>query len=263
MLAPRHERVFELPSARREPIAVVTGYNRLQATIGWFRWLTKDGVGSLHDVTQEHCDRYLIQRLESGMSAQRMMAEVAVLKDLARYGELFTTDRYRRGFEPWFGKSAAAVAGVSSSATGNTTPVVPEHILRPALHAALYLVDCIGPRLVDLLDRLRARQAEPTVHGWPRPAELTTAMADRVASRSPLPQTDAQVVRQRLADGWAPDDPLLQLSVSEFFRDLGRRQMPSSYLDRARPLLVGVARAVGFAPCWERGAVEVDRADSA
>lgn len=62
--------------------------------------LTKDGVGSLHDVTQEHFDRWLIHRLESETSAQRTMAEVAVLNDLARCSGLFTTDRYPCGFEP-------------------------------------------------------------------------------------------------------------------------------------------------------------------
>ncbi|OKI28570.1 hypothetical protein A6A25_30600 [Saccharothrix sp. CB00851] len=95
MLALRHERVLALPAARREPIAVITGFNRLQTTLGWFNWLAEDGVGSLHELTQDHCDRYLVHRLESGASAQAMAAEVSVVKNLARYGELFTTDRYR------------------------------------------------------------------------------------------------------------------------------------------------------------------------
>ena len=39
------------------------------------------------------------------------MAEVSAIKDLARYGELFTADRYRPGFVPWESASAKTVSG--------------------------------------------------------------------------------------------------------------------------------------------------------
>jgi hypothetical protein len=82
-------------------------------------------------VTQDHCDRYLQQRQGDGANNSAVMAEASAIKDLARYGELFTADRYRPGFMPWEGTSAKTVSGYSAHGE-NKTPPVPDHVLRPA-----------------------------------------------------------------------------------------------------------------------------------
>jgi hypothetical protein len=69
------------------------------------------GGWELEQVTQEHCDRYLQQRQGDGLNSSAVMAEVSAIKDLARYGELFTADRYRPGFVPWESASAKTVSG--------------------------------------------------------------------------------------------------------------------------------------------------------
>jgi hypothetical protein len=100
VLVPRHERVLTLPLARRDALGLATW---LATVITWFRWLTGQGVQSLEQVTQDHCDRYLHQRQADGVHNPAVMGEVSAIKDLARYGELFTADRYRPGFVPWDG----------------------------------------------------------------------------------------------------------------------------------------------------------------
>jgi hypothetical protein len=66
-----------------------------------------------------------------------MTNAVTAIKDLARYTDLFTADRYRAGFMPWTGKNATQVAE-ADWAGENKTPPVPDSVMRPALRAGLY-----------------------------------------------------------------------------------------------------------------------------
>jgi len=92
------------------------------------QWLTSQGVTSLRQVGQEHCDRYLQHRQATRPASASAMHDILAIKDVAHYGELFTADSYRPGFMPWHGKSAAVVAGFSPRGE-NKTPPVPEDLL--------------------------------------------------------------------------------------------------------------------------------------
>src|SRR5208282_5777123 len=76
----------------------------------WLNWLTDQRITSLGQVTQDHCDRYLIERRRRKDTAGTVIGALedaslrlpaAVVIELAGYGELFTTDRYADGFTPW------------------------------------------------------------------------------------------------------------------------------------------------------------------
>ena len=108
--APHHERITRLPWARREPLSLRTCAQRRFFAVAWLRWLAGNGVQYLEEVTQEHCDRWLHQRRGEDAAASSMSNAVTAIKDLARYTELFTADRYPAGFMPWAGKTATQVA---------------------------------------------------------------------------------------------------------------------------------------------------------
>jgi hypothetical protein len=167
LLCPAHELAATLPMARRTPLHPYTCQSRLYFLVPWLQWLTGQGVTSLRQVTQEHCERYL-QHLETARPASgSAMRDVLAIKDIARYGELFTADSYLPGFMPWWSRGANVVAGFSAQGENKTQPV-PQDLLHPALHAGLHLVQTIGPHLVNLLDEIRA--ARPPICCTPSPA---------------------------------------------------------------------------------------------
>ncbi|MGW3815332.1 hypothetical protein [Streptomyces sp. NPDC005046] len=61
-MAPEHEQVRVLPDAYRLPKTLITCQQRLDWLTGWMNWLTEEGVQSLSQVVQNHCDRFLQQR---------------------------------------------------------------------------------------------------------------------------------------------------------------------------------------------------------
>jgi len=260
VLAPAHERVLTVPLARRDPLALATCHSRLSAVTTWFQWLSDQGIRDLEQVTQEHCDRYLQQRQGDGLNSSAVMAEVSAIKDLARYGELLTADRYRPGFVPWEGTSAKTVSGYSSHGE-NKTPPVPDHVLRPALLAGLFLVEVLGPHVAELMDRIGARRAKPLASSRPRGDEFGELAQRHIASGQPLPQADEHVVRERLGAGWNPQDPLLKVSFGELGRDLGTGQFRARDIQAVRDHAEAAVAKVGTAPYWARDAALVDRAD--
>src|SRR6266536_2516141 len=147
LLAPRHPAVTVLPWAYRTPLHLNTCHARLQELTRWLNWLTAQGVASLQEVTDEHCEAYLAHRrhardehgrlLGDRSPATRRAAVLAIL-ELNNYRELFTTDRYPAGLRPWGGASASSVAEFTKSGE-NKTPPVPQRVLQPMLAAALYL----------------------------------------------------------------------------------------------------------------------------
>ena len=126
-MLPGHELVAVLPHAYRIPLALRSCKRRLAELTGWLNWLTASSAGSLSQVSQQHCDRYLhhrrARRDRSGAvlgsvdeSVARLAAAVVI--ELALYGELFTADAYAPGFRPWDGRSSARVAGKGSPSAG-------------------------------------------------------------------------------------------------------------------------------------------------
>ena len=99
MLAPRHEAVALLPRANRTPVHLYTASGRLDATSRFLNWLASQGVASLGEVGNHHCEAYLFHRRhvldehgtvvgERSPGTRRRAAQVIV--DLVNYGELFT-----------------------------------------------------------------------------------------------------------------------------------------------------------------------------
>src|SRR5208337_3475754 len=61
-LAPADPLVAVLPRAYRIPLTLRTCGKRLIEAASWMNWLTGQQIASLGQVTQDHCDRYLIER---------------------------------------------------------------------------------------------------------------------------------------------------------------------------------------------------------
>ena len=109
-LAPADPVVAVLPSAYRVPLTPQSCGRRLAEAARWLNWLTGQKIASLGQVSQDQCDRYLIERGRRQNAAGQVIGTLedislrtaaAVVIDFADYGELFTTDRYARGFTPW------------------------------------------------------------------------------------------------------------------------------------------------------------------
>ena len=259
--APHHERIARLPWARREPLSLRTCAQRRFFVVAWLRWLAANGVQSLEEVTQEHCDRWLHQRRGEDAAASSMSNAVTAIKDLAHYTELFTADRYQAGFMPWAGKTATQVAE-ADWAGENKTPPVPDSVMRPALRAGLYLAETIGPCAASLAEELAAHRQGRTQRRTRR-GEYTELLARYCGQGEPLPELDGHFVRGRLKAGWDPDDPLLRVGFRELAHDLGAEQFPADGIRQCREAAESAVAQVGVAPRWARHAVLVQRADDA
>lgn len=237
LVVPDHERVLALPEARREPYKPESAFNFCVQLVRWMNFVTEQGMSSLCEVMQEHCEVY--RELRSHRSRKRrqgsgpitpgtMLTILRPVVDLAAYRELFTVDAYRPGFTPWEGHTVSEVAGWETYALSSTPPVA-EEVFQPTVAAALYLVETLGPLVAEELERVREARASK---GGQNPREITakhraavTAALDRhVRERVPLLAIDARQVTRRIKRGWRPDDPLLHVDVGDFFGKATRRE---------------------------------------
>ncbi|MFE6692246.1 site-specific integrase [Streptomyces sp. NPDC057743] len=271
--APTHPAVAQLPRAYRTPRALATTCRIRDLLFPWLNWLTSQGITSLHEVTQEHCQRYLDLRgtirdkhgcpLRVASPSQKR-AVVTAIMDLAFYGDLFTSDRYHQDFRPWNFTPPAVVAGIPKRAENKTQPV-PDHILQPMLAACLYIVDTIGPRLIALLRQVEERPFRTErVHGpSPTAADLAQALEEHRSSGEPLVEMTERRVRERLAAGWNPDDLLLRVNFQALATRAGRGEYRSRLLTPdLRRLAEDTLANVGLAKPWGRDAPAVPRADT-
>jgi hypothetical protein len=275
LLAPHDERVLALAAAFRTARSPRTCYLYQRRLVTWCNWLTDHGVTTLAEVTQAHCEEFLEQHSWShpipGQPRRRLARTTAshlakVIQLLAPYGPLFLTDRYRPGFVPWTGRTASQVTGRKATLE-NSTPPVPQHVLGPLLANTVYLIETIGPHLVDERTRLRASSNEAGLTnaarlGAVRLARIEAAVAALRSAGTPLPRSSDTVVSQRLADGWDPHDPLLAVHVNLIARQAGIRRLPAHQLPQLRPALQAAAAQVGIAGWWGREAALVPRADT-
>jgi hypothetical protein len=114
--APQHDAVATLPWARRKRLSLQTCIDRRFNVFAWLRWLADQGIVRLTQVTQEHCERYLRHRQDEGVATSSLKSVTLAIKDLARYDELFSTDRYPQGFMPWAGSPRRWWPAMSSRA---------------------------------------------------------------------------------------------------------------------------------------------------
>ncbi len=266
-LAPADPVVAVLPGACRVPLTLKSCRTRLAETAGWLNWLTSQRIASLGQVTQDHCDRYLIGRRRRKNAAGAVIGTLddaslripaAVIIELAGYGELFTADRYAGGFTPWRGRTSSQVAGMRNGGE-NKTPPLDQQILQPLLAAAFYMTETLGPHVVAL--RQRIHQDRLASEG-PRSTEATLDELHTVLGRhrdacEPLPALGNAGTQARLAMGWAPGDPLLHVSFAALANAAGARRLDPAIMTTGRPVILDVLGRVGLAKPWARDAAAV------
>lgn len=278
LLAPAHPAVAVLPHAHRARLSPRTCRKHLQVLTRWLNWLHERSVGSLREVTQDHCDEFLqaafTRRDVHGQPTARsntpgaVAASVWVVQLISLYGDLFSQDRYGPGFTPWDGQTANIVAGHHRRGE-NRTPPVPAEILQPLLAASLFLVQVVGPHLPELLSAFRAAPA-PAHDGGSAPpgalsdaaiATITANLTDRIREGAPLLRLPDAVAADRIKKGWRPDDPLLSLNMRSLAQLVGYNGLRLEHVDQIRPQLEQAAAALGIEHLWGRVAALVDGAD--
>ncbi|MGA8016495.1 MAG: site-specific integrase [Candidatus Dormiibacterota bacterium] len=278
MLAPRHEAVALLPRANRTPVHLHTASARLEEASRFLNWLTSQGVASLGEVGDHHCEAYLFHRRhvldehgtvvgERSPGTRRRAAQVII--DLLNYGELFTADRPDPGLRPWGGATATAVAEMPSGRAMNKTPPLSDDVLRPMLAAALYLTSSIGPHAVTLNQQVREADQQ-----WGRsapgefarlsraPVAEITRLLDRYQHDGiPLPMLPGYLVSERIAAGWEPGDPLLAVGLNTLARQAGISQFTLQWLGELREPIEAAVSAVGVQELFARNRTLIDRPD--
>jgi integrase len=276
MLAPRHEAVAPLPRAYRTALHVNTASGRLVQLVRWFRWLAARGVTGLGEVDDECCQAYLAHRRyvldgdgvvvgERSPATRRGAAQTVA--DLIAYRELFTADRVGADLRPWGGAAPSAVAEMPCGRGQNKTPPIDDSVLQPMMAAAWYLVTTLGPHVVELADQIRDADRRWSRHsGVHAPtsripvAEISSLLRDYQQRGEPLPLLADHHVADRLASGWAPDDPLTPIALSLLARQAGITQFHSRWIPHLRDAIEATLRVVGAEKFFCRNAVSVDRA---
>jgi hypothetical protein len=277
MLAPRHEAVAPLPRAYRTPLHVNTASGRMVQLVRWFHWLTARGVASLNEVDDDCCQAYLDDRRyvrdsdqvvigERSPSTRRAAAQTVA--DLIAYRDLFTADRVAVQLQPWGGAAPSAVAEMPSGREQNKTPSVHDSVLQPMMAAAWYLVTTLGPHAVGLADQIRDADRKWSYRSGVHAAiarvptaKLTELLSGYEDRDEPLPLLADHNVQDRLAAGWAPDDPLTPIALGLLARQAGYSQFHSRWIPHLRDAIEATLQVVGAEKFFGRNAVSVDRAD--
>ncbi|WP_338484600.1 site-specific integrase [Streptomyces sp. SCSIO 75703] len=269
-LAPRHEAVRELANAFRYPLEIKTCQGRLKNLIEWFNWLTERGITSLGEVTQLHCQAYYLHRSDvrdrkgrilRPASQETRLAAVQAMQETSFYNDLFSTDRFDDGFVPWRGRSPFEVAGCKHRRANVTQPMRQE-ALQPWLGAALYIVETLGPHVLDLVGEARQEEAPAlwaSSETWE--SRLSTAIRTHIAEGVPLATLEVAETARRGREGWSDDDPLLNVSLNALAQKAGIAAFRHRWIPALRPQLEQAVSAVGVRPRWGRDAPMVARAD--
>lgn len=278
LMAPGHEQVRVLPHAYRVTRSFATCHRRLRDLSTWLNWLTGEGVRSLGDVTDRHCEAFKIRHSQAaddhdgtgpGPAVKLTTSLVTTIIDLAFYGELFSTDCYPPGWRPWAGKAAIIVSDARPAGENKTQPV-PEEVVRPLLAAALYIVDTLGAHLPELRRQVRQRAQENRA-GSGRSAlggrhydvaALAAVLDQHIAEGRPLEKASDANLALRRAAGLDPGDPLSAVSLEALARQAGIWGFKSGrYAPLLRDKVAQAVAAVGVEHPWGRGAALVNNAD--
>lgn len=277
MLAPRHEAVMPLPRAYRTPLHLLTASGRLAELTRFLIWLTDQGLTSLGEVSADRCEAYLAHRRyllddngqvvgERSPATRRAAAQTVV--DLVNHRELFSLDRVPEDLRPWGGAAPSAVAEMPSGVGQNKTPPVADASLQPMLAAASYLVGTLGPHAIDLITQVRdadrkwSHRLGDHVFTSTLPAEeITQLLADYERRSEPLPMAAEHTIRDRVAGGWAPEDPLTRVSLGLLARQAGFTQFWRQWIPHLRDRIEATLAVVGAEKPFGRNASAVGRAD--
>jgi hypothetical protein len=277
MLATRHEAVIILPRGYRTPLHLLTAFARLAELTRFLNWLGSQGFTRLADVDGDCCEAWLAHRRyvldENGRvagerSPATRRAAAQVVADLVSHRGLFTIDRVPADLRPWGGAAPSVIAEMPCGAGQNKTPPVSDSVLQPMLAAALYLTRTLGQHATGLIEQVRdADRKWSYTHGdhvlsSRLPAKEITQVLEGYEQRGePLPVAAGHVIRDRLAAGWSPDDPLARLSLGLIARQAGFSQFWGQWLPHLRGRIEATPTAVGAEKPFGRDASVVDRAD--
>ncbi|MER5569158.1 hypothetical protein ABT083_23505 [Streptomyces goshikiensis] len=276
MAVPQHPAVLALPDANRTPNKPQSCYSLVKEVGNWLNWLTEQGVEHLEDVLQEHCDAY--QEVRSYYTRHESLAHRKIqassqagalrpVKYLGWYTGLFTSEGYRRGFVPW-GKTVIADVVGRDSTEGNRTPPVPDSVFQPAVAAALFLVETLGPLVANLVDFSHRQDTELPAAGSFRKwsAERRQRFLDRLdwhaREKVPFPRLEEKYIKNRLKSGWQADDPLLEVNLRRVLQEsIAAAYLSKPLMDHVRPYWVAAAEAAGVGEEYGRDAALVARVD--
>jgi hypothetical protein len=213
------------------------------------------GAARLHDVRREHLEAVLVQRRLSGAHAVESL--VGTLKRVAEFGPHLSYDRLT--LLPWPYRAAKQIAGIKNGQE-NSTPRIPEEIMRPYLVAALFYVqvasrDLLAARddlaqLVQAAKEVAKTSARPHSASRPTRAKVERFIAQRRAEGRGLPSLPLSrlhtVPSARVVDGvvQAPNMSMVALLA-------GCRS-----IDHLKPLILDAASELG----WEEGGIPTARA---
>ena len=277
MLAPRHPAVASLPRAYRTPLHLMTASGRLGELTRFLNWLTERGVASLGAVDGDCCEAYLAHRRyvhddngvvvgELGPATRRAAAQIVV--DLVNHRELFTADRVAADLRPWGGATASSIAEMPCGREQNKTPPLADIVLQPLLAAAGYLTNSLGPHAIELSRHVKqadqmwsARSVGHVASSRVPRAEITQLLVEYERKGEPLPLLPDHHVRNRLAAGWAADDPLTPIALGPLARQAGVKQFWGHWIPQLRNQIEATLGVVGAQQPFGRGAVPIDRAD--
>jgi integrase len=277
MLAPRHEAVMLLPRAYRTPLHLLTASGRLAELTRFLNWLTDRGIASLSEVDADRCEAYLAHRRylldengqvvgERSPATRRAAAQTVV--DLVNHRELFSIDRVPADLRPWGGAAPSVVAEMPCGVGQNKTPPVADAVLQPMLAAASYLVGTLGPHAVDLITQVRDadrkwshRLGDHVFTSTLPEKEITQLLADYERRGEPLPLAAEHTIRDRLAAGGSPEDPLTRISLGLLARQAGFTQFWRQWIPHLRERIEATLAVVGAEKPFGRNASAVDPAD--
>ncbi|MET8183390.1 integrase [Streptomyces sp. NPDC005336] len=267
LAVPGHERVLAQPEAIRSKFKPPSCFNIAVQLVQWMNFLTAQGIADLGEVMQEHCDVYRdvhsqrkrMTRGSGPISAGTLLTILQPVRNLAFYRELFTVAAYRPGFVPWKGHSISEVAGWKNQGE-NSVPPVAEEVFQPTVAAALYVVETLGPLVVDEFERLlRARadanSSSPRHVFGPLQRRLSQVLASYVCRGEPLPELDGPMVTKRTRQGWDASDSLVRVHLNRLINEVTNySSFPRRLVDDVRPMIEEAVAKVGVAGMYGRDA---------
>ncbi|MGH3971921.1 MAG: hypothetical protein ACRDS9_01130 [Pseudonocardiaceae bacterium] len=203
---------------------------------------------------------------ERSHATRRAAAQIVV--DLVNHRELFSVDRVSEDLRPWGGAAPSVVTEMPCGRGQNKTPPVADTVLQPMLAAASYLVDTLGPHAIELITQVRDADLKWSyTHGnhvltsaLPE-QEIAQLLVDYERRGEPLPMAAEHTVRDRLAAGWSPEDPLTPISLGLLARQAGFSQFWRQWIPHLRDRIEATLSVVGAEKPFGRNASAVVRAD--
>ncbi|MFB7268684.1 hypothetical protein ACFCXH_42115, partial [Streptomyces nojiriensis] len=211
-------------------------------------------VDRLQDVRREHLEALLPLLRPSGPNM--VEDQVTTLKRLAEFGPYLSYDRLT--LRPWPYRTARQISGLTNS-DENTTPRIPEEIMRPILAAAIFYVQYVSRDLLaaraDLASLMEAAKAEPQPlpfgrSGNPTREKVERFITQRRAEGRGLPALPPEHIHT--VPGVTVVDGVVQAPNMAMIRHLSGTRS----IHHLRHLLVAAGNELG----WEQGGLPTARA---